>query len=97
VTQDAERQGQVPRQVSSDQPGDDGRRDGEVCDDNPAGPARQGDHGRDGGQVVAHDDGVGGVQGEEWWTRAVAVKLPGHGINDPGLLQPSRPMSAIGG
>jgi cyclic pyranopterin phosphate synthase len=25
------------------------------------------------------------------------VKLPGHGINDPGFLQPSRPMSAIGG
>jgi cyclic pyranopterin phosphate synthase len=31
------------------------------------------------------------------WTRAVAGKLPGHGINDPGFLQPSRPMSAIGG
>ena len=31
------------------------------------------------------------------WARAVAVKLPGHGINDPGFLQPSRPMSAIGG
>jgi cyclic pyranopterin phosphate synthase len=31
------------------------------------------------------------------WMRAVAVKLPGHGINDPGFLQPSRPMSAIGG
>jgi GTP 3',8-cyclase len=24
-------------------------------------------------------------------------KLPGHGIDDPGFLQPSRPMSAIGG
>ena len=24
-------------------------------------------------------------------------KLPGHGINDVGFLQPSRPMSAIGG
>jgi cyclic pyranopterin phosphate synthase len=33
----------------------------------------------------------------ERWTQAVAVKLPGHGINDPGFLQPSRPMSAIGG
>jgi len=33
----------------------------------------------------------------EQWTRAVAVKLPGHGINEPGFLQPSRPMSAIGG
>jgi GTP 3',8-cyclase len=31
------------------------------------------------------------------WMRAIAVKLPGHGINDPGFLQPSRPMSAIGG
>ncbi len=31
------------------------------------------------------------------WTRAVAVKLPGHGINEPGFLQPARPMSAIGG
>ena len=27
----------------------------------------------------------------------VAGKLPGHGINDPGFLQPARPMSAIGG
>ena len=33
----------------------------------------------------------------EQWTQAVAVKLPGHGINDPGFLQPTRPMSAIGG
>jgi GTP 3',8-cyclase len=31
------------------------------------------------------------------WRRAVAGKLPGHGINDPGFLQPARPMSAIGG
>ncbi len=31
------------------------------------------------------------------WQRAVASKLPGHGINDPGFLQPARPMSAIGG
>jgi cyclic pyranopterin phosphate synthase len=31
------------------------------------------------------------------WTRAVAAKLPGHGINDPAFLQPDRPMSAIGG
>ncbi len=33
----------------------------------------------------------------EAWRRAVAVKLPGHGINDPTFLQPDRPMSAIGG
>jgi cyclic pyranopterin phosphate synthase len=31
------------------------------------------------------------------WRRAVAAKLPGHGINDPTFLQPERPMSAIGG
>jgi GTP 3',8-cyclase len=31
------------------------------------------------------------------WHRAVAAKLPGHGINDPTFLQPDRPMSAIGG
>ncbi len=28
---------------------------------------------------------------------SIGVKLPGHGINDPGFLQPGRPMSAIGG
>jgi cyclic pyranopterin phosphate synthase len=27
----------------------------------------------------------------------VAVKRPGHGIDDPSFLQPPRPMSAIGG
>jgi cyclic pyranopterin phosphate synthase len=31
------------------------------------------------------------------WIKAVAAKLPGHGINEPGFLQPARPMSAIGG
>jgi GTP 3',8-cyclase len=33
----------------------------------------------------------------EQWIRAVAVKRPGHGIDDPSFLQPDRPMSAIGG
>ena len=28
---------------------------------------------------------------------AMWAKLPGHGIDDPGFLQPARPMSAIGG
>ncbi|MEO7981683.1 MAG: GTP 3',8-cyclase MoaA [Sporichthyaceae bacterium] len=28
---------------------------------------------------------------------ALMTKLPGHGIDDPGFLQPTRPMSAIGG
>lgn len=27
----------------------------------------------------------------------LSLKLPGHGINEPGFLQPPRPMSAIGG
>lgn len=31
------------------------------------------------------------------WVAAMATKLPGHGIDDPSFLQPSRPMSAIGG
>jgi len=31
------------------------------------------------------------------WERCVQGKLPGHGINNPGFLQPARPMSAIGG
>jgi cyclic pyranopterin phosphate synthase len=31
------------------------------------------------------------------WRIAMLGKLPGHGIDDPSFLQPSRPMSAIGG
>jgi GTP 3',8-cyclase len=31
------------------------------------------------------------------WRAAMWGKLPGHGIDDPGFLQPDRPMSAIGG
>lgn len=31
------------------------------------------------------------------WATAMWGKLPGHGIDDPGFLQPDRPMSAIGG
>jgi GTP 3',8-cyclase len=31
------------------------------------------------------------------WQAAMMRKLPGHGIDDPTFLQPSRPMSAIGG
>ena len=33
----------------------------------------------------------------ERWRTAMWAKLPGHGINDPTFLQPTRPMSAIGG
>jgi GTP 3',8-cyclase len=43
-------------------------------------------------RASASDDAIAGL-----WRRAVAPKLPGHGINDPGFLQPARPMSAIGG
>ena len=42
----------------------------------------------------------GGATDEEIarrWQAAMATKLPGHGIDDPTFLQPSRPMSAIGG
>ena len=31
------------------------------------------------------------------WEVAMSGKKPGHGIDDPGFLQPARPMSAIGG
>jgi GTP 3',8-cyclase len=41
--------------------------------------------------------GAGDAELAGAWQRAVAVKLPGHGINDPSFLQPDRPMSAIGG
>lgn len=33
----------------------------------------------------------------ERWRAAQRTKLPGHGIDDPAFLQPTRPMSAIGG
>ena len=41
--------------------------------------------------------GAGDEQLAAIWRQSVAAKLPGHGINDPGFLQPARPMSAIGG
>jgi len=33
----------------------------------------------------------------ERWVAAMATKMPGHGIDDPTFLQPTRPMSSIGG
>ena len=42
-------------------------------------------------------DGATDAELAERWRRSVAAKLPGHGIADPGFLQPARPMSAIGG
>jgi GTP 3',8-cyclase len=47
---------------------------------------------RDPMRAGASDEQLAGI-----WQRAVAGKLPGHGINEPGFLQPARPMSAIGG
>jgi cyclic pyranopterin phosphate synthase len=40
----------------------------------------------------ADDDAV-----EAAWRAATWAKAAGHGINDPGFVQPERPMSAIGG
>jgi GTP 3',8-cyclase len=40
----------------------------------------------------ADDDAV-----EAAWRRAMWAKPAGHGINDPSFIQPTRPMSAIGG
>ena len=40
----------------------------------------------------ATDERVGAL-----WRAALWGKKPGHGIDDPGFLQPDRPMSAIGG
>ncbi|HEX2301755.1 MAG TPA: GTP 3',8-cyclase MoaA, partial [Pseudonocardiaceae bacterium] len=33
----------------------------------------------------------------ELWRGAMWRKAAGHGIDDPGFVQPTRPMSAIGG
>ncbi|MGH8825188.1 MAG: GTP 3',8-cyclase MoaA [Jiangellaceae bacterium] len=41
--------------------------------------------------------GAGDAELARLWQVAMAGKLPGHGIDDPGFLQPVRPMSAIGG
>jgi GTP 3',8-cyclase len=54
--------------------------------------AREESNLRDPMRAGASDAELAGI-----WRRAVAAKLPGHGINDAGFLQPSRPMSAIGG
>lgn len=42
-------------------------------------------------------DGVGDEELAGIFHRCLLRKLPGHGINDPGFLQPQRPMNAIGG
>jgi cyclic pyranopterin phosphate synthase len=42
-------------------------------------------------------DGASDAVIADRWVAAMAVKRPGHGIDDPTFLQPDRPMSAIGG
>jgi cyclic pyranopterin phosphate synthase len=42
-------------------------------------------------------DGASDEELAERWMVAVSRKRAGHGIDDPAFLQPSRPMSAIGG
>ena len=42
-------------------------------------------------------DGATDAELADRWRIATLGKLPGHGIDDPSFLQPSRPMSAIGG
>lgn len=54
--------------------------------------AREESNLRDPMRSGASDDELAAI-----WRRSVSAKLPGHGINDPGFLQPARPMSAIGG
>ena len=77
---------------------------GDDADDPPAAgdeaSAADGGHGAGGLEEPRLVDAVAGASDEELaelWRRAVATKLPGHGINEPGFLQPARPMSAIGG
>ncbi|GGC73170.1 cyclic pyranopterin monophosphate synthase [Hoyosella rhizosphaerae] len=43
------------------------------------------------------DDAAGDAVLAQAWREAMWAKLPGHAINDPGFLQPTRSMSAIGG
>jgi cyclic pyranopterin phosphate synthase len=46
---------------------------------------------------TAMRDGATDQELADRWRIATLSKLPGHGIDDPSFLQPSRPMSAIGG
>ena len=43
-------------------------------------------------EILANDAEIADV-----WRTAMWGKLAGHGIDEPGFLQPDRPMSAIGG
>ncbi|MGY1847890.1 MULTISPECIES: hypothetical protein [unclassified Blastococcus] len=42
-------------------------------------------------------DGATDTELADRWRIATLGKLPGHGIDDPSFLPPTRPMSATGG
>ncbi|MGY1884272.1 hypothetical protein ACI799_03055 [Blastococcus sp. SYSU DS0753] len=46
---------------------------------------------------TAMRDGATDTELADRWRIATLGKLPGHGIDDPSFLQPTRPMSATGG
>ena len=46
---------------------------------------------------TAMREGADDAELADRWRIATLTKLPGHGIDDPSFLRPSRPMSAIGG
>ena len=46
---------------------------------------------------TAMRDGATDAELADRWRIATLAKLPGHGIDDPSFLQPTRPMSASGG
>ena len=41
--------------------------------------------------------GASDLELAELWARAQGLKAPAHGIGEPGFVQPTRTMSAIGG
>ena len=48
-------------------------------------------------KVVAVRGDAADAEIADAWRAAMWGKLAGHGIDEPGFLQPDRPMSAIGG
>ena len=67
--------GRCPARSQVGQGGDDDRGDDLVCGDHPARMPGQGDDGGDDGEVVAHDHGVGGVQGKVGPARPIAAPV----------------------
>ena len=63
MAEDAEGQGEGPEQVPGDESEDREGREDEVLHDSVAGGAGQPQQRREGSEVVAAQDGVGGLQG----------------------------------